>query len=59
MSTIAGSDIWLTVEELGAIRSELLAVLDRHRDRSEHSAARPAQARQARIFFSTSVRPEQ
>ena len=56
-SCAGGSTMWVTAEELTAIKDELLAVLRRHEERSTDPALRPSGARHARVFVSTSVRP--
>ena len=57
-TAVGGSTMWVTAAELDKIKSELLGVLDRYVDRSDDPRVRPAGAREARVFFSTSVRPQ-
>ncbi|HUY10205.1 MAG TPA: winged helix-turn-helix domain-containing protein [Candidatus Dormibacteraeota bacterium] len=52
-----GSTIWVTAAELGEIKEELLAILRRYESRAEDPRERPADARAARVFVSTSVHP--
>lgn len=54
-----GSTMWVTAQELQDVMHELRAVLERFDERSDDPAQRPEGAREARVFFSTSVRPEQ
>ena len=56
-SSAGGSTMWVTAEELTAIKDEMKALLLRHAERSTDPSLRPADARHARVFFSTSVRP--
>jgi hypothetical protein len=56
-SCTGGSTMWVTAEELTALRDELLALLLRYASRDRDPAVRPDGARNARVFFSTSVRP--
>jgi hypothetical protein len=58
-SSSGGSTMWVTADELAAIRDEMMALLLRHDERSSDPSLRPAGARHARVFFSTSVRPSQ
>lgn len=53
-----GTTMWVTAEELAAIKDELMALLLRYGERSGDPALRPDGARHARVFFSTSVRPD-
>jgi helix-turn-helix protein len=57
-SAFMGSTMWVTAEELQAVMQDLRAVLMRFGERSEDLEQRPEGAREARVFFSTSVRPE-
>lgn len=54
-SNLAGSTVWVTAEELQEIARVFRAELDRYDGRSPE--LRPEGAREARVFFSTSVRP--
>lgn len=56
-SCAGGSTMWVTAEELTAMKDELMALIRRYTERSEDPGLRPAGARHARVFFSTSVRP--
>jgi len=56
-SAFMGSTMWVTAAELEAIMRELRAVLMRFDERSGDPGLRPDGAREARVFFSTSVRP--
>jgi hypothetical protein len=56
-SATGGSTMWVTAAELSAIKEEMMALLLRYSERSGDPALRPAGARHARVFFSTSVRP--
>jgi hypothetical protein len=56
-SATGGSTMWVTADELAAIKDEMMALLLRHDERSGDPSLRPADARHARVFFSTSVRP--
>jgi hypothetical protein len=58
-TAVGGSTMWVTANELEEIKAELLAVLYRYDERSDDPAARPDGAREARVFFATSVRPRQ
>ncbi len=57
-TAVGGSIMWVTAGELRDIKDELLAMLERYQDRSDDAALRPEGARLARVFFSTSVRPQ-
>jgi hypothetical protein len=57
-TAVGGSTLWLTAAELGEIKDELLAMLQRYQDRSDDPRLRPDGARPSRLFFSTSVRPQ-
>ena len=56
-SSSGGSTMWVTAAELTEISDEMMALLLRYDERSRDPALRPAGARHARVFFSTSVRP--
>jgi hypothetical protein len=56
-SIAGGSTMHVTASELREIKDELMAVLLRYQDRDEDPGLRPAGAREARVFFSTSVDP--
>jgi hypothetical protein len=56
-SASGGSTMWVTADELTAIKDEMMALLLRHEERSGDPSLRPAGVRHARVFFSTSVRP--
>jgi hypothetical protein len=56
-SASGGSTMWVTADELAAIKDEMMALLLRHTERSTDPSLRPAGARHARVFFSTTVRP--
>jgi hypothetical protein len=58
-STIAGSTMWVTPEELQEITDALVTLIHRHERRTENARLRPEGAREARVFISTSVRPRQ
>ena len=53
-----GSTIWVTVSELREISEQLALIAQRHSDRYTDPGRRPAGAREARVFFTTSVAPE-
>lgn len=57
-TAFGGSTMWVTAAELTQITSELLAVLDRYQERFDAPGLRPVGAREARVFFSTSVHPQ-
>lgn len=57
-SALGGSTMYVTAAELRAIKEELLAVLHRFAERDDDPSLRPAGAREARVFFNISVRPE-
>jgi hypothetical protein len=57
-TAVGGSSMWVTADELDEIKAELLAVLYRYDARDDDVRARPEGAREARVFFSTSVRPK-
>lgn len=52
-----GSTMWVTAQELGRIREELLALFHRYDDRDD-PANRPDGARLARVFAASTVIPE-
>ena len=54
---ITGSSVWVTAEELLEIKEQLRAIPARYYDRFDDPARRPAGAREARIFTTTSVAP--
>jgi hypothetical protein len=56
-SIASGSTMHVTASELREIRDELMTVLLRYQDRDEDPRLRPPGAREARVFFSTSVNP--
>jgi hypothetical protein len=56
-SLLSGVTTWMTVAELGAASQDLAAVLERHADRAENPALRPPDAREVRLFVSTSAAP--
>ena len=58
-SAAGGSTMYVTAVELLEIKDELAGVLLRFEDRESDPAHRPASARRARVFFSTSVDPSQ
>ena len=57
-SQLLGSTMWVTADELRAISEEIALIATRHADRYEDPGRRPAGAREARVFFSTSVAPQ-
>jgi Helix-turn-helix domain len=57
-TAVGGSTMWVTAGELGELKDELLALLERYQDRSADPRLRPDGARASRVFFSTSVRPQ-
>jgi hypothetical protein len=57
-TAVGGSTMWVTADELREIKDELLAILERYKDRSEDARLRPDGARPSRLFFSASVRPQ-
>ena len=56
-SRVGGSSMWVTAEELQAITEALTPLLHRYEERAEDPSQRPPGAREARVFFSTSVQP--
>lgn len=56
-SHIAGSSVWVTATELQEIKDQFLQIASRYYDRFDDPARRPAGAREARIFTTTSVAP--
>jgi hypothetical protein len=58
-TAVGGSTMWVTANELEEIKAELLAILYRYDERSDDSQTRPEGAREARVFFATSVHPPQ
>jgi Helix-turn-helix domain len=56
-SYAAGATRWMTASELQEIRDLLTEIQERHGDRDEDPARRPAGAREVRIFTATSVAP--
>ncbi len=57
-SAAGGSTMYVTAAELLEIKEELMAVLLRFADRQSDPDSRPANARRARVFFSTTVDPK-
>jgi Helix-turn-helix domain len=57
-SQMLGSTTWVTVSELREISEQLALIAQRHSDRYADPGRRPAGAREARVFFTTSVAPE-
>ncbi len=56
-SLLSGVTTWMTSAELRAVSRDLARVLERHTDREENPALRPPDAREVRMFVSTSVAP--
>jgi hypothetical protein len=56
-SGAGGSTMHVTAHELREIKDEMMAVLLRYEDRGGDAGLRPPGAREARVFFSTSVDP--
>jgi hypothetical protein len=56
-SRLGGSSMWVTATELQAITDALIPLLHRYEERAEDPSQRPPDAREARVFFSTSVQP--
>ena len=56
-SAAGGSTVYVTAAELLKIKEELMTVLLRYADRESDPDSRPANARRARVFFSTTVDP--
>jgi hypothetical protein len=56
-SGLLGSTFWATEEELGEVTEQLTNIALRFTERLENPGKRPAGARLARVFFSTSVAP--
>jgi hypothetical protein len=56
-SLLSGVSTWMTSTELRALSEDLARVLERHADREESPASRPPDAREVRLFVSTSVAP--
>jgi len=54
---VVGSSMWVTAEELGEIKQQLMDIAHRYADRSEDPSLRPKGARHARLFSATSVTP--
>ncbi|WP_199433169.1 ArsR/SmtB family transcription factor [Qaidamihabitans albus] len=52
------SNTFLTADELAAVREELMAIVDRYRDRLTDPDLRPAGSREVRLFAATTVAPE-
>jgi hypothetical protein len=57
-SGLLGSTFWVTAEELRELTEQLTEIAVRYSDRLHDQGKRPEGARQARVFFSTSVAPE-
>jgi Helix-turn-helix domain len=57
-SKMLGSTMWVTAGELREISEELTLIAQRYLGRYEDPDRRPAGAREARVFFTTSVAPE-
>lgn len=57
-TAVGGATMWVTAAELRELKDELIALLMRYRERSDHAGLRPEHARPSRAFFSTSVRPQ-
>lgn len=56
-SAAGGSTMYVTATELLEIKDEVMGLLLRYEAREADAALRPASARRARVFFSTSVDP--
>jgi hypothetical protein len=56
-SAAGGSSVYVTASELDEIKEEMMTVLFRYADRQSDPDSRPANARRARVFFSTTVDP--
>lgn len=57
-SGLLGSTFWATAAELREVTEQLTEIAVRYSDRLHDQGKRPEGARQARVFFSTSVAPE-
>ncbi len=57
-SRVLGVATWLTAAELREVSDQLIAILTQHEDRITDPSARPAGAREVRLFAATSVRPD-
>lgn len=57
-TAVSGTTTWLTVEELGEVTEQLRQIAARYADRASNRAVRPAQGREVRIFFATTVAPQ-
>lgn len=54
----SGSVLFVTAEELGEIRTEVEAIMDRFKDRQKKPELRPEGARPARLFAAYTVAPQ-
>lgn len=54
---LIGSNMWVTAAELRQIKDQLREIAYRYSDRQDDPDRRPAGAREARVFASTSVAP--
>jgi Helix-turn-helix domain len=57
-SGLLGATFWVTAEELRELTEQLTEIAVRYSDRLHDPGKRPEGARQARVFFSTSVAPQ-
>jgi DNA-binding MarR family transcriptional regulator len=57
-TTIVGSTMWVTVEELREIDEQLMEIARRYGDRDADASLRPSGARQARMFAANTLTPE-
>ncbi|HEY2794742.1 MAG TPA: helix-turn-helix domain-containing protein [Micromonosporaceae bacterium] len=54
---IAGASVYVTAEELTAIKAEFIEILNRYAQRSADTSTRPAESRPAQLFVSAGLDP--